>query len=275
GALDQLSIQLSGAAQLDGRTPSAPGAAVKLPIATAIYLPDASGAVDIGVVGLRFGAAVGQGGTTVSIRPSAHVAATVELVTAIGGGGDDLAIGDGSSDDLANGGSTDLARNDLAGLLPRYVFLLPSQSSNLGAESGLDTQCTTAAATGGLPTTSYRAVISYPTMSPRTTLDLTAGRDIVRPDGTEVATDSTFLSMMHEAPIDELADGTVADGCVFADFGPSGDRIPANNGDCGGWTGDTSMSAYVGDSSKSDMNWSFSAPQSCSGLSCYVYCIQQ
>ncbi len=274
GALDQLSIRLSGAAQLDGRTPSAPGAAVTLPVATAIYLPEATGAVDIGVVGLRGGTTVGQGAAVVSIRPSAHVAATVELGASMGGGGD-LAIGDGS-DDLANGGSTDLAHNDLAGLQPRYIFLLPPHTTNLGAESGLDSECATAAASAGLPATSYRAVIAYPTMSPRTTLDLTAGRDIVLPDGIEVATDSTFFATTHLSPIDELADGTVADGCVFADFTPDGDRLPATAGDCAGWTGGGSSDvAYVGDSSTAGSNWNFSSPMSCPGLSCYLYCIQQ
>ncbi|MGZ3428816.1 MAG: hypothetical protein ACXVCV_19315, partial [Polyangia bacterium] len=67
GAVDQLAIQLSGAAQLDGRTPTTAGAARTLPIATAIFLPAASGAVDIAVVGLRAGLTVGHGAAAAAI----------------------------------------------------------------------------------------------------------------------------------------------------------------------------------------------------------------
>ena len=275
GVLDQLSIQLSGAATLDGRTPGAPGKSVTLPIATAIYLPAVSGDVDVSVVGLRAGAPVGQGAASISIRAGTHVHATVALATSGGGGGDDLAIAGDGGGDLGAGGPIDLARNDLAGTEPRYVFLLPQHPSNLGAESGLDGECATAATGAGLPATSYRAVIAYPTMSPRDTLVLGEGRDIVLPDGTKVATDSTFFAMTHLAPIDELADGTVADGCVFTDFNPNGDRIGASSGDCGGWTGLGTDVAYVGDSSKDDLNWNFTNTQPCDTASCYLYCIQQ
>src|SRR6185312_11438683 len=68
GALDQLAIHVAGAALLDGHTPGSPGAAVSLPVATAIYLPAATGSVAISVLGLRSGLAVGQGDAAASIR---------------------------------------------------------------------------------------------------------------------------------------------------------------------------------------------------------------
>jgi hypothetical protein len=273
GTLDQLAIQLSGAAQLDGRTPTTAGSAVKLPVTTAIFLPAASGDVDISVVALRGGLGVGQGTTTAAIRPGAHVAATIAL-DALGGGVVDLAVGA----DLAHGdggGVVDLASADLSGTQPRYIFLLPQHSGNLGAQSGLDTECTTSATTAGLPATTYRAVIAYPTVSPRDVIVLGAGRAIVLPDGTPVATDATFFAQSHAGPINELANGQVAAGCVFTDFNPNGDRINAAAGDCGGWTGLTTDVAYVGDSTKSDLNWNFADTPSCNGVSCYLYCIQQ
>jgi len=275
GALDQLAIHVAGAALLDGHTPGSPGAAVSLPVATAIYLPAATGSVAISVLGLRSGLAVGQGDAAASIRPGAHVTATVTLVGVAGGGvdlavGDDLAPGDGGSI------STDLATNDLAGKAVRYVFLLPPRGPNLGAESGLDTECTTTAAGAGLPATPYKAVIAYPTVSPHGNLDLSAGRDIVLPDGTAVADDASFFTSVHAGPIDELADGTAAVGCVYTDFNPNGDRINATAGDCAGWTGGTASDvAYVGDSSATDINWNFHDTPSCTAVSCYLYCIQQ
>jgi hypothetical protein len=208
----------------------------------------------------------------VSIRPGAHVAARVELAAIGVGGGADLAVGD----DLASAaGGADLAAPDLAGLQPRYVFLLGQHTSALGLESGLDGECAGAATAAGLPSASYKVVIAYPTSSPRMALDLTAGRDILLPSGTKVATDATFFAQSHLAPIDELATGQLANGCVFTDFNPNGDRINATAGDCGGWTGDTSGVAYVGNSAMSDLNWNFAATPSCNGLSCYLYCIEQ
>ena len=270
GALDQLAVQLSGAAQLDGRTPTAPGAAVKLPIATAIFLPAASGTVDISVLGLRAGVPVGQGATAAAIRPGAHVLATLVLEAL--GGGADLAL----ADDLTSvGGDADLAIGDLARLQPRYVFLLPPHASNLGAQSGLDNECTTTATAAGLPATSYRAVIAYPTVNPRAVINLTEGRAIVLPDGTPVTTDAMFFAQSHAGPINQLANGQVVAGCVFTDFNPNGDRISAAAGDCAGWTGVASEVAYVGDATKSDMSWSFATVSSCNALSCYLYCIQQ
>jgi len=272
GALDQLAIHVEGAAMLDGRTPGTPGAPVALPIATAIYLPAASGAVDVSVVGLRAGAGVGQGAVAAAIRPGAHVAVTVELQAIAPGGGADFALGD----DLAGGGgSSDLATLDLAGVQPRYVFLLGMHSTTLGLQSGLDSECTAAAAQAGLPATPYKAVIAYPTSNPRDAIALGAGRSIVLPDGTAVATDATFFAMSHLAGIDELANGQVVSGCVFTDFNPNGDRIAAAAGDCGGWTGDVNDVAYVGDAMASDLNWNFANTPSCNGLSCYLYCIQQ
>lgn len=276
GALDQLAIHLTGAAQLDGHTPGSPGKAVPLPIATAIFLPAATGSVDISVLGLRAGLAVGQGEVAASIRPGAHVTATVTLegVTASVDDlavGDDLALGDGGG-----GGSTDMATLDLAGKQPRYVFLLSLRGPNLGTMSGLDSECTSTAATAGLPATPYKAVIAYPTVSPHDVIDVSAGRDIVLPDGTAVATDATFFTSAHAGPIDELANGAAAVGCVFTDFNPNGDRINAAAGDCAGWSGGgASDVAYVGDSSATDINWNFHDTPSCVGLSCYLYCIQQ
>src|SRR5262249_47598006 len=160
-----------------------------------------------------------------SIRPGAHVAATVAL-SSLTGGGEDFAVGG----DLAGsdgGGGGDLATLDLAGLAPRYVFLLPLHASNLGVQSGLDVECAQSAAAAARPPPGYRAVIPYPTPTPRTALDLPAGRAIVLPDGTQVATDATFFQSSHLAPIDELASGAVAHGCVFTDFNPNGDKIQA------------------------------------------------
>jgi hypothetical protein len=234
GALDQLAIRLDGAAMLDGRTPGTPGGAVTLPIATAIFLPPATGAVDVSVVGLRAGAGVGQGAAAAAIRPGAHVTVTVELQAIAPGGGDDLALGG----DLAGGGGGDLAAADLSGPQPRYVFLLPMHTSALGLQSGLDSECTSAALNGGLPGTQYKAVIAYPTSNPRDAITLGAGRSIVLPDGTPIATDATFFTMSHLAGINELANGQLATGCVFTDFNPNGDRIAAAAGDCSGWTGD-------------------------------------
>jgi hypothetical protein len=224
---------------------------------------------------LRGGAAVGAGDVAVAIRPGAHVAATVRL-DAPGGGGADLAL----SDDLAlggdgGGGGGDLASSPDLAPPPRYMFLLGMHGSNLGAEAALDGECTSAAAAAGLPATPYKVVIAYPTSSPHDALDLTAGRSIVLPDGTQIATDATFFSSTHLHAIEQLANGQIAHGCVFTDFNPNGDKIAAAAGDCGGWTGASSDVAYVGDSSKSDLNWNFSDTPSCVALSCYLYCIQQ
>ena len=273
GALDQLAIRLDGAATLDGRTPGTPGGAVKLPVATAIYLPPATGAVDVSVVGLRAGAGVGAGEAMAAIRPGAHVAVVVGLQASGVGGREDLALGGG---DLAGvGGGADLASPDLAGPQPRYVFLVGMHTSALGLESSLDDECTNAALAAGLPASPYKVVIAYPTSNPRDAITLGAGRSILLPDGTPIATDATFFAMTHLAGINELATGQVANGCVFTDFNPNGDRINAAAGDCGGWSGDTSGVAYVGDSAASDLNWNFAGTPSCNGLSCYLYCIQQ
>jgi hypothetical protein len=273
GSVDQLAIRFSGAAQLDGRTPTTPAAAVTLPIATAIYLPATSGSVDVTVEGFRGGASVGAGAATTSLAAGTHVRLTIGLTAGVAGG--DLAL----VGDLAGGGSDgggDLASADLAGLAPRMAFLLPLHGSNLGAQSGLDSECTTAAANARLPATAYRAVIAYPTVNPHDVIDLSAGRAIVLPDGSPVASDATFFTPTHAGPINRLADSTVVSGCVFTDFNPNGDRIAASAGDCGGWTGGAAADvAYVGDPSKTDSNWTFANTAPCATMQCYIYCLQQ
>jgi hypothetical protein len=281
-AVDQLAIRLSGAARLDGSTPSAPRQSVTLPVATAIYLPDsAAGSVDVTVRGLRAGKLVGLGAAVATVAPRTHTTLTVTLappatiVADLGELSDGLPATD-ALDALFPVDAHDAAPPPPDLLLPpRYVFVLPVQSSALPAESVLDTMCTDAASAAQLPSR-YRALIAYPNVNPRDVLVLNQGRSIILPDSSPVATDASFFSTTHLGPIDETAGRQKVSGCVFTDFNYNGDRISAAQGDCNGWTSNMSGSvAYVGDVTRSDGQWSFASPSSCAALFCHVYCIQQ
>jgi hypothetical protein len=282
GAVDQLAIRVSGAGQLDGRTPSQPGKAVPLPVVTALYLPAAGGRAAVTVDGRRGGSVVGQGAGALVVGPGVHGMLTVTLAP-MGAGGDlgstldagvpaDLAVADQS---ITDQGTLDLAGADLSGP-KRYVFLLPKRSTVLGSQAALDAQCHDAGKSAGLPG-EHRAVIAYPGVNPKDVLTLNEGKLIALPDGTIVATDSSFFAMSHLAPINELATGkSVGSGCVFTDFTFGGDRFSSTEGDCVGWTSsDASHVAYVGEVSAQDSHWSFTGtPPACKLLECYIYCIE-
>jgi hypothetical protein len=264
GVVDQLAIRMTGVAQLDGTTPPTPRS-VRLPVATAIYLRDGGGRVDVTVRGLRAGAPVGLGQVTTMVPSHAHTAVVVGLWP-LAGADLGLVVDDAAVDAAAT--APDLQPP------PRHIFLLPAQSSNLGPRRGLDDECTSAATSAGLPS-QYRAVISYPGANPREQLALSGNRPIVLPSGSPVATDGTFFGLTHLGPINQMADGTTATGCVFTDFNYNGDRIMATEGDCGGWTGNATATAYVGEAASSDMHWSFAGTASCNKLQCFVYCLEQ
>jgi hypothetical protein len=293
GNVDQLHIQMSGAARLDGRTPDPPGAARALPVSTALFLPPAGGLVDITVDGLLSGNVVGAGLVEGVVRPGEHLNVRVTLVppAVVDLGpdlrGEDLAVAaDLSSPDLSQPdllmSSPDLLQPDLIGFNPRYVFLLPARSSLLGAHAGIDNDCLVAAAAAGLPGASYLSMIAYPPADdPASTITLGQGRPIIKPDGTQVSDDADFFSgtVDHLAPIDELADGTiVTTGCAYTNFGRTGSRISSPS-DCAGWSDNTSASfGTVGDVKASDAHWTFRSANpivGCDVLSCGVYCIQQ
>jgi hypothetical protein len=289
GIVDQLQIQMRGAAQLDGRTPEAAGAPHVLPVSTALFLPAVGGAVDLTVSGLLGGDLVGQAMATAVVRPGQHQNLQVTLAAVHG----DLAVADLPADlgaDLAESADQslpeadlsqpDLLQPDLVGFNPRYVFLLPARGSVLGTHAALDNDCTVEATSAGLPAVAYKAVIAYPPSDdPALYLSLAQHRVIIRPDGTQVATDDNFFSASgtHLAEIDELADGTVISaGCAYTNFGFTGLRINSPS-DCVGWTDNGSgVAGTTGDIKSIDTHWSFQTPiLTCDQLMCHVYCIQQ
>jgi hypothetical protein len=292
GAVDQLHVVISGQAELDGRTPPVPGAAHALPVRIAVFLPDPGGGLVVGVGGFLRGALVGEGVATVNVPPRAHRSVEIALSAPMSA---DLAVPlDLAVADLA---APDLAASDLAGDLgarddlsaadalpdlrfvdqvmapPRHVFVMATLDGALGTLQSLDDNCTSLAA-GVLSGTSYRAVIAYPGVDAFSHVTLNAGRAIALPDGTAVATDSTFFTITHQHGIDQLADTTpVVASCVWTQMGPGGARI--NAPDCTGWTSTSSlMSAVVGNTGSSDVAWATSGTMTCD-QSCYVYCIEQ
>ena len=91
--VDQLEVHLSSAVLFDGRTPPQAGAAVDLPVRTAVVLPQAAnGALGVQVVGFLNGRAEGAGSIQASIAPGEHLEVTVVLAAgALDAGTPDLA----------------------------------------------------------------------------------------------------------------------------------------------------------------------------------------
>ncbi len=180
--VDQIAIDLAGAVTFDGRTPSAPGDAIDLPVVAAVFLPSASGRVDVAVTGFLHGGAVGSGAAATDIAPGAHAQVTVVLAAgapidaaardladaaapppdaAATDGGADLATADAPTQDLSTADLStadlstpdlsmpdlsmpDLSKPDLAPP-PRLLFTLPAHNAALGTLPALDQQCTLAA----------------------------------------------------------------------------------------------------------------------------------
>jgi hypothetical protein len=290
GSVDQLEIKVAGVASLDGKTPPTPSAVHALPVTTALFFPQVGGAVDIGVTGLLGGNVVGAGTATALLRPGEHQtvivllsAFNVDLEVAHDLSSGDRSVGDLSEADLAaeDLSSEDLSQPDLTTLdlvlrMPRYLFVLSARSPILGTLDALDGECTTTAATAGLPPTTYKALIAYPGLDPDTHVTLNEGRDIVLPSNTKVATDSTFwkgTNLLHA--INELADATQITGCAWGNFAANGGRIAVPN-DCSGWTvADSGHTGAWGDVTAVDTTWSFSGVDTCDVKTCGIYCIQQ
>jgi hypothetical protein len=279
GEIQQLHVAASGFANLDGNTPPSAGVLTALPVSTALYLPEAGGHLELSIAGLRGGSPVGVAHASVDLAPREHRALAVTLTTfsAPDGGAPEGGVADLASEDLTG---FDLAGFDLAGVdlvppPPRHAFLLTARSAVLGTEAAVDGLCSADAVKAHVPGSStYRAVIAYPTTDPKSYLTLGQGRTIVVPSGATVATDDTFFTALT-GPIDEFADGTAApQGCVWTDFAPNGGRVPGTT-DCQGWTSAlNSDSGIYGESSAIDINWSVMGTLTCD-MDCYVYCLEQ
>ncbi len=287
GSVDQLRLILTGAAKLDGRTPSLPGTAQPLPIDTSISLPaSTSGAVQLTMVGFLDGNNIGRGQVTTELLPGQHQTITVTLVklpstdagtdAGVGDLGTDAGVGDLGTDDA---GTPDLKGTDLLDpdLGVRYTFVLPTHNGALGTLTELDTACTSAAVAASLPGGNYRAVIAYRSSDPTSHITLgPTARPIIVPSGKLVAYDNTFFSSItgHVDTINELANKTASAGsCVWTDFSRTGMRIMSQS-DCSDWQGvDGGAFGTYGDTTMAS-RWQFTGVQTCTA-SCHVYCMQQ
>lgn len=283
--VDQLRLVLAGAARADAVTPSTPGPSVRPPITTAIYLPPtAAGSADLVVVGFLGGARVGRGTRTVTLTAGQRQTVELSLRDLTN---DDLASPpptDGGAPDLSTPidlavrdlATRDLSGPDLAGVAPRHVFLLTARTGALGTLDALDAACTSEGAALGAGNRPFKAIVNYPSNPPRTRITLgQAGRPIVLPSGSAVATDDTFWSPTHTGAINELASGSAnPTPCVWAHFNANGDGI-VSMVNCMGWTTSSSgVNGSVADPTTTQISWSFSGTLSCN-LSCHVYCIEQ
>lgn len=193
------------------------------------------------------------------------------------GGAGDLSVA--APADLANHPPPDLASPppDLVPPGKRLAFLLPPAKGNLGGVFALDARCTTAANVHfhfGV----FVAVIAYPGLNAKDHIKLGAGRDIILVDGTKVATDATFWSAKHLAPINLLVDGSQAamgDGqCVWTNF--KNDGMRATGDDCVGWSKSSGDDVgNVSDPWAANSDWGRAVSQPGCDSDCYVYCLQQ
>jgi hypothetical protein len=177
----------------------------------------------------------------------------------------------------------DLATADLSPP-PRRVFLAPPTSGGFGGLTGADTLCQNAAkGHAWLDGGTYKAILSDSTQPPLTRIVFNQpDRNIVRADGKLVATDGTFWSPHHLAPIDQFADGHTASGqevWVWTSFLASGmGNMPGPTTTCNNWTvGDGSYGGFVGhddDMGMSATPWSNGWGMACSGPAS-LYCIEQ
>ena len=279
GSVDQLRLILTGAAKLDGRTPSAPGTAEALPIDTAISLPPAtSGPVQLTVVGFLAGNNIGRGQITAELMADQHQTLDVTLVKLPSvDAGVDAGVGDlGPTEDQ---GVNDLKGSDLLDpdLGVRYTFLLPAHNGALGTLAELDTACSSAAAAASLPGPSYRAIIAYRSNDPAAHIVLgTTARPVILPSGKIVAYDNTFFSssLGHVDNINELASKAVGGGnCAWTNFSRTGMRVNAPS-DCNDWQS-TDGGTFGSWGDTTDLtHWQFSGATLCTNA-CHVYCIQQ
>lgn len=268
--VDELVVRVRGAATLDGSTPRPVGLPMRLPVSTALHLAGAAGDLDVQLEGRLSGSTVGSGMVRVTVAPGEHVEREVQLRELASS--DDLAVGL----DRATVADMTVLTVDGATLAPRRVFLLSGHTGILGTADVVDGMCTSEASQAGL-TGTYRAIIGYGTASAGTRLALTGDRDIVLPSGVKIATDGTFFTPTHLAPINELASRALGSGsCVWTNFSTSGSTATSSN-DCLGWTsGSSTLNGTGGDPNASNASWAETVGTlyACTNT-CHVYCIEQ
>lgn len=241
--IDQLRITIGSALPLV--TPPAPKV-VALPIQTAIFFsPGPSGRTfDVAFVGLFQGASAATGSVAnLPVDPPLHQDIVVSLE---------------------------------APPAARHVFLLPPAPGDLAALPGGPDGACGAAAAGVLPG-SYRALLGVRAMSGSPLPPLPGGgRAVVTPSGVQVATDDTFFTAVHLAPIDEDANGKTdtTSSCVWTNFGA--DSIQGG-ADCNGWgtMGQGGSGATGSSASYLDGSWASASTGDCLTDRCHVYCLEQ
>jgi hypothetical protein len=157
---------------------------------------------------------------------------------------------------------------------PRIAFLAPARTGDFGDVAGADSACQSAASGTIYQPLTFRAVVADSNGTPAAArLQLAQGRSIVLPGGQAVATDATFFTNTHLAPIDELIDGSVTGiGCAWTNFLPDGSN--ANQDDCGAWSAKQLLGAF-GRTGNSDSQWAAAGPSASCGSPCHIYCIEQ
>lgn len=153
------------------------------------------------------------------------------------------------------------------------VFVTASlQTADLGGLDGADSICAGEAADAGLEG-EFKAWLS--------TLDIPAADRLNRStvpyvlvDGTRIADDwDDLVDMQLLAPIDLDADGQSRGGDVWTGTLPSGQ--PFDDGDCAGFTTDTSASfSLCGSTAFSDSRWTAAQTPSCN-TRLRLFCFQQ
>lgn len=183
----------------------------------------------------------------------------------------DAATGDGAHGDAPPDGSG-LADS---GPAPRRVFVtVESYTGAAGTLTTLDAACQTDATAAGLAGT-FKVVLATAGVDPATRLALGTTRSIVRaPDGVTIATDATFFSTGHQAPLSvDVSGATIAlVTLAWTDFTPAG---IAQTNDCTTWTDNTSAGlGGTGNLLAIDSTWADAGAARCNKVARLI-CLEQ